>query len=265
MQSVLGRAHFSQEQSERWHRAHKPRPDQQAMSARIAELGRQVFADWRFAYAIVPLGILALAITLRQRSSQLLLLLLIGLTAFWLLETHLQGRFYVLAMPIAAIAIAMLPRPTLKAVAIGAAFILLYGTGASLVRVEEMKSEFSSRGIDLMTAAGFANIDQTGAILDFFRVDPKIGRPVVLVGDAQAFGYQIPMDRLYYRTVFDVDVKPQQNLVDAYTADVPPGTPVYLWINFGELERFGRTYQLPLKIEDHSVGTTGREYTIPAK
>ena len=37
------------------------------MSVRIAELGRQVFADWRFAYAIVPLGLVAIAVTLQPR------------------------------------------------------------------------------------------------------------------------------------------------------------------------------------------------------
>ena len=65
-------------------------------------------------------------------------------------------------------------------------------------------------------------------------------KPIVLIGDARAFLYPIPTSRLHYRTVFDVDVKPGQSILEAW-ADGFAADAVRI-IDDNELARFARTY-----------------------
>jgi len=41
---------------------------------------------------------------------------------------------------------------------------------------------------------------------------------LVLVGDARAFAYDRPMSRLRYRTVFDVNQREGQSIIDAWAS-----------------------------------------------
>jgi hypothetical protein len=59
-----------------------------------------------------------------------------------------------------------------------------------------------------------------------------------LVGDANAFVYEMPMSRLHYRTVFDLDVR-GRDPITAWQDGYPPGVRS---INYDELRRFARTY-----------------------
>ena len=62
-----------------------------------------------------------------------------------------------------------------------------------------------------------------------------------LVGDACAFWYQIPMSRLNYKTVFDVDTsEANQSILQAWLAGMPKNAVV--WTDHGESKRFARTY-----------------------
>ena len=65
-------------------------------------------------------------------------------------------------------------------------------------------------------------------------------RALVLVGDAQAFKYQRPMSQLRYRTVFDVDAKPGETVIDAWSVGAPRDA--ILLVDPSELRRFARTY-----------------------
>ena len=67
------------------------------------------------------------------------------------------------------------------------------------------------------------------------------GQSVDLVGDASAFWYQIPMSRLHYKTVFDVDTSdPSQSIEQAWLAGMPSDAVV--WKDPQELKRLERTY-----------------------
>jgi hypothetical protein len=254
MQSVLGRAHFSQEQSDRWYRAHKPRPEQQAMKARVEELKAQVFADWRFGPVVnllghsvglgmLSLGILAMLNCLKHREPRMLLLLMVILTGFWLLETHLQGRFYVLAIPLAAIATTFVPKQWWRLVVAPVAVLLvIVGVGMACSHLESTEIDLANRGIPLMAAVGFTDIDRSQQLHE-----PLPSMPIVLVGDAQAFTWKVPMSQLHYRTIFDVDMSDGRTASEAYAADLPLGTTALFWIDPGELARFERTYQLPAR------------------
>jgi hypothetical protein len=65
------------------------------------------------------------------------------------------------------------------------------------------------------------------------------GKVVGLAGDAKAFFYQMPSARLRYRTVFDVDARPGEDLVSAWLGGDKVDRVV---IDPGELERLTRTY-----------------------
>ncbi len=239
-QKLLGRGHFSQEQSDRFYKAHKPRPDQQAMSVRVAELWRQVFADWRFGYALLPIGVLAILLSLRRSESQFLLFMLLGLTAFWLLMTHLQGRFYVLAIPMVAIAVAQLVERRISwVVTLVAIPMIAIWTGGVRVR---LNSAIHLDGVELTQYIGFTDVDD----LDLWSNEPIVrSTNIVLVGDATAFSYHIPMTQLRYRTVFDVDTAPGRWAVDCWTHGLKADRKWWLFINWNELYRFSQTYGTP--------------------
>ena len=73
------------------------------------------------------------------------------------------------------------------------------------------------------------------------------GRIYELVGEGQAFLYDVPIKRLYYRTVFDFDAQPGETAEQAWRKGWPPDGPgVYVIRNDPELERFHQTYwQIP--------------------
>jgi hypothetical protein len=66
-------------------------------------------------------------------------------------------------------------------------------------------------------------------------------RPVALAGDAMPFLWPVPTSRLTYRTVFDLDVRPGETLIDAWTRGAPADAIVI--INPAELRRLRQTYR----------------------
>jgi hypothetical protein len=62
------------------------------------------------------------------------------------------------------------------------------------------------------------------------------GTPVALAGDARAFLYDIPMSRLRYRTVFDVDVKEGEDVIQAWVRGSAPNSVIV--VDPIELNRF---------------------------
>jgi hypothetical protein len=72
----------------------------------------------------------------------------------------------------------------------------------------------------------------------------KTGGKLALIGDAQAFYRPLPMNRLEYRTIFDVVVPPGKSIVDAWLArDLDElRTDHYILLNPGELNRLSSTY-----------------------
>ena len=89
-------------------------------------------------------------------------------------------------------------------------------------------------------------------------VDPAKLPPdvmLVLIGDARAFNYQIPLSRLRYRTVFDVK-SDASNLVDAWAGSDKQLPGEWRVIDPAELRRFRKTYfgLPPLPAEGERAG-----------
>src|SRR5205085_8464004 len=95
-------------------------------------------------------------------------------------------------------------------------------------------------GPDTIAAEGIARDSMTWLTEDFVKPLPP-DAPLLLVGDAQAFWYPLPMTRLRYRTVFDADTSGGRGVPEAW--GVPEARGARVLVDPAELERFEKTYQ----------------------
>jgi hypothetical protein len=181
----------------------------------------------------VPLaaGVVAAVLAFRDRRGRALALLLLLLLVFWLGFTHLQGRFFILAVPVLALLVALADwrrwGPAIAAV-LAVSVVTSFGT---------VHRQFHDK---LYGPPGWAGV------LGVQDLNPEPAQSVpadavhTLVGDAQAFYYQRPMVRLRYRTVFDVP--PGEDVVAAWRGGRPAGAGEWVLIDPAELRRFAGTY-----------------------
>jgi hypothetical protein len=233
-QSILGRGHFSAEQSERWTRAHSPPAAQRPMAARLTAAWEQIGRDWRYAWVLLPLGFVAAALNFRRPEAKVLLALLLAWLIFWLAFTHLQGRFYVAAVPVAAVAVALMR--SREQLYVATLLVLV-----QIVCCLNFTTAQFTQHVGPLRDGQLLAIDDLKLILpEDVQTVLERSDPVALVGDAKAFLYPIPMSRLRYRTVFDVDAKPGDAIVPAWLGQ-QSGSP-WIVIDPVELERFSKTY-----------------------
>lgn len=228
----LGAGHFTPDQVTRFERAHAPREDQRPPAARVREFARQVATAPEFGYALLPAALLGGLLALRSRLAVALFVLLAAHLGVWLFATHLQGRFFVPSLPVLAALLALTPG------------VLRYVSGASLLACGVVSLSLAYGRLDFLR-------DPEGRLLgdlagrDYRSLEPMLMPEAVvavprehtlaLVGDARAYLYTRPMSQLRYTSVFDAagsDVQTAWRLAPGDT----------LWIDPGELKRFGRTY-----------------------
>ncbi|HTL30410.1 MAG TPA: glycosyltransferase family 39 protein, partial [Tepidisphaeraceae bacterium] len=232
--SIFGRGHFSEDQVERWSRAHSPTEQQRSIGARVTAFVDQIVTDSSYAWLLLPMAIAAAVLAWRRAECRTLAIL-IGLHAlFWIAFTHLQGRFFVLLVPWGAILIALslanLPSIRISAVGLSVAMAVI-GLSVVITKVTAVQVRFN-----------FFGQSDLSALTPLADEKPGPGTQVVLIGDAQAFFYQMPMKQLHYRTVFDVNARPDESVIDAWRAGAPSGPNTIDVINPSELLRFSRTY-----------------------
>ena len=236
---VLGHGDFSPVQVERWQRAHAPQPAQRSLPARFHALGTELLWSWQYGYLLIPLALLSIAWNWRAPDVQFLGAMLFLLAVFWLGFTHLQSRFLILAVPIAAILISRLPWYVGIAIAAqaGIAFVPLHLKFAS--HIEPFAPAIGAESLEWMTPK---------IVQDQVPADATL----VLVGDAKAFLYQRPMSRLRYRTIFDADTGGGRGILDAWAGPAPRAG--WLVVDPNELKRF-ESYQplpaIPPEIAEH--------------
>ncbi|HMB94879.1 MAG TPA: glycosyltransferase family 39 protein, partial [Tepidisphaeraceae bacterium] len=119
--TILGRGHFSDSQVKRWDSAHRPREDQRNILGRIDAVGSQIFGDWRYGFVELPLAILAFALSRKRTETRFLFVIFLINAIFWIAFTHLQGRFFVLSIPIAGMLIGQVEDLRWQLLAIGGA------------------------------------------------------------------------------------------------------------------------------------------------
>jgi len=229
--NLLGHGHFSSVQVERWRRAYWPDPKYAGLHGHLKAVWEQILSDWRFGFAILPLGCLAMLLN-RTRQTAMLALVVLGITGIWL-GTHLQGRFYVLVVPLAAIAIGRLPKFAVRLVTVLLIMMTLASSGLFLFGDE-------TNVVARRESAVFIGYEHVESI-PRESWPATVDRPVDLVGSAMAFWYTPPRGKLYYKTVFDVDTSDShKDIYQDWLAGMPKDA--YVSIDKQELDRFHRTY-----------------------
>jgi hypothetical protein len=272
--ALFGHAHFTEAQVQRWKAAHSPRPDQQSPEARLVEFGAQVLRSWQFGYILLPLGLAGLLVGWRRTEARLLALLLTIHAAVWLGLTHLQGRFFVPALPLAALALAIAPWERIipgrgRLVSYGVMTIIGVAAMIGWWNVHERLSErlaglHDDRGLDARGAI-LANEQILGPLLPealwkFPSDDPEW--KLILVGDAQAFTYPVPSARIRYRTPFDVREGNEGNVFDAYGVQFRDSR-TWLRVDPDELLRFGQYYAPFPRVPSNAASRPGWQRGSP--
>ena len=172
----------------------------------------------------------------RRRESTYLAVLLLVMFITWIGFTHLQGRFFILAIPILAMLIGLV-QPDL---AVPWTSLVAIGSIIGLVVTHWQLAGFDRR----VSLHNIIAIDRLDGLTPVEPAQLPANAHVVLIGDARAFLYSLPSARLHYKTVFDVVVSPGQSVVDAWRAGTESlAPPVIEVIDPSELTRFSRTYQ----------------------
>jgi hypothetical protein len=266
--SVFGKAHLNDVQVERLKRAnHEPGPDRRGAVGHVRAVWDQLLGDWQFGYLLLPLSVVSIArLTVRRYTRRpsgaavpLPALMLSLLTIFWIGFTHLQSRFFLLGGPLAVIVIAQVDwgrwlRPV-GGLVILAAVIGWWGVNNRFVSIVWQSSpDMRSSMVDAVGRSSLVWLNPEA--LDAFPRSPEALRDdpnarITLIGDSRAFYYQVPMSRLHYRTIFDLDTTglgpaPDGPALAAAWSGRPPGSKPapgeWQVIDDAELERFSKTY-----------------------
>ncbi len=239
MTSVFGDGHarLTADQVVRWIRAnHEPAVALQSVAGHLHEAWHQIIADWRYGFALLPLSVFCLATHFRKTEMRFLAILLILMSAFWIGFTHLQSRFFVLAIPVCALALARVDRERSQRLIAG---VLVIAIGAGIVLMDE---HYLAKGklLDVITTNHLCGVEKLDGLADFDASNIPEDAAVQLVGDSKAFYYSRPMSTLRYRTVFDAGSPPQHWLQAWLTDGADPSAAVI--VSPGELRRLSRTY-----------------------
>ena len=252
--NTLGRANFTAEQVVRFTTAHSPTDSQKSLGSRLQIVSKDILGTparaavgtWsvngQFGWLLLPIGVIAIAMNYRNR--QAWLLLICGLFVFitWIGFTHLLPRFLVMLIPIAAIAAGQIRWGRLWPIA---TFVLLAAAiaGWSFVVPELLKQSNPPPFQGLPRPAFFGNEFLKYMTFPDMTEARDSHLQIALIGDAQAFLYQVPMSQMHYRSVFDVATD-QTDPIDAWIGPQVRGDPHWLLvINPMEIDRLHRTYK----------------------
>ena len=237
--SVLGRDHFSPGQVERFRVAHSPTPAERPLAARVGVLWRDVLAHWQFGYVLLPAAVAAAILRWRDRQTRVLVVTAMFVLVVWIGFTHLLPRFLVMVVPVAAVLVGRASAgrlwPVGLAVAVAAAVAGWAGVGPQLAAWSLPASRGGIYGLT----------DFSGIIADAPALADAVaaGKQIGIVGDAQAFFFQVPAARLHYHTVFDLPAD-QSDPIAAYADPAAERNPDWLLVvNPAEVARLHATYK----------------------
>jgi hypothetical protein len=219
--NMFGHGHFSDVQAERWRRAYVP------TEGRLRAFAGQIVLDDRYGFVLLPAAI----VTGILRKNRFALAMLAILAIVWLGFTHLQSRFFVLAIPISSLMLTNQKSRWWPAALIGLICFLLACQIATV----------GQRLIHYLADVGGEAVLGHENLAGLVGPDPTTLAPdtqIDLVGDAKAFLYPYP--HVNYRTVFDAGSS--GNVVEDWTghSDIPPHH--LLVIDPAELHRLHQTY-----------------------
>lgn len=254
--STLGHHHYTAEQVMRFEKAHQPREDQKTLAARVQAVTWQILLDWRMGLVLIPLAAGGFVLTARRypREAWLCIAVIGGSLAVWLTTTHLQGRFFTMALPPLALLAGMIPlagrwaeklTPFLAGLLALAAVghlsgFTLPGRATTLTGLDAYLAPAAETG-----RKGFFYFPDVAPLMsEEVKNALESGRTLLFVGKGQMFLQPGPMAQIRYRTVFDVDASGGRSLIDAWYGPAGTTAPADIVpvISVSELERLHATY-----------------------
>jgi hypothetical protein len=237
--NVLGPGHFTPKQVERFTVAHKAPPRQASVGGRFQALDAEIIRNAKFGYVLWGLMLASTVLAWRDPRARMLICAFACIVIVWLLATHLIGRFFVMAIPIALCAIAL---PSERALRIAGAaalpFVLIFATLGYMQPLLDRFLPLADQGLYGMV--DIKSIDPP--ILDSWRMTDQ---PLYKVGDAQAYQLQAAPGMVKYRSPFDVDDSVGDGLQAWLGKDVDRAK-VWILIDPPELQRLHDTYGTPV-------------------
>lgn len=238
--SIFGHGPFTPEQIDRYTTAHAPPVAERPVGQRIKAAWHRVAMDPQFAFGLVPLAVIGLALAIRSdRSNQLIAAMLAATTLVWLLATHDMPRFLAPAIPLAALSVAAWPARR------WATGVLALGVGATGMAGVIWTINAASADVENGRGGFFWLNDMTAIMSPDLKAVYDAGGKLALVGDAEAFFYPFPAGRLKYRGVFDVVIPSGASLTDGWLGEPVDQLRAEGWsvlIAPGELTRLSGTY-----------------------
>ncbi|MGN6506727.1 MAG: hypothetical protein ACTHM6_14305, partial [Tepidisphaeraceae bacterium] len=237
---LFGAAHFTPDQVDRYLTAHAPPMAERSVAMRLTNAWHRVALDPQFGYLLLPMTIAALLLGIARRRGAYLALVILATSLVWLLATHDMPRFLAPAIPLAILLIGNTARRfRWGAWAAGALLLVQAVVGLGWTwQVLDPSLELGRQGLFRMADLSVIETDETKAAR-------TSGDRVALIGDAQAFFYVMPSDKLIYRGVFDVVIPPGTNTVDGWldkSVDELRHEGYWVVINTSELNRLSQTY-----------------------
>ncbi len=234
---VFGKAHFADDQVDRYRVAHSPTPAQRPLGGRLVSACDQTEMSPQYGFIVLPLGVLAAIATARRRTALMVSLSALAMAVVWFGATHILPRFLTPVLPLLAVSFALAPMPSAAAVA-------LAGTQAAIGLAIVLRSmapllDGDSRALLYKKDLTFIGTDETDAA-------KHSSDRIALIGDANAFFYDVPSSRLIYRSVFDVYIPPGTSVVDGWlgkSVDELRRSGAWVIINTSELNRLCATYR----------------------
>lgn len=265
---VLGSGHWTNEQGERWARAHAPEgsvPDRLRLAAwadPATEPGSNPVARWRGVtnpqwLALFPSACAAGAVLLigahRRRIALGLLLALGGQLGAWLLLTHLQSRFLIpcllTAAPLIGIAAGAVRTPRFAGAGLGLLLCLGQAIGAWAIFAGErdgMPNALLLAGTGAFMGAGYTRELGEALPTAFINHELPEGAEVVLVGGATPLYFRHPVR---YATAWDQPTLLE--LEDRLAA--PDQGELFVLVDFAELTRLRASGYLDPRITPETL------------
>ncbi len=247
--NLLGRAHFTIEQVQRFRQAHSPTQNQQSLTSRLTILWTDVLAHWQYGFIILPAALLTVGLKFKDRRTWATAAVAAIIFIVWIGFTHLLPRFLIQLIPLAAILIGTIQWQKTWPAAIA---LVLFAAALGWSAVSD-RLTFTTRDPVRSQLIGREDLS--------FTIPPELAdmkdsdKQVALIGDAEAFLYQIPMSRLHYRTVFDIPTN-TTDPIEAWASVAAKNNPNWLLVvNPSEIKRLHETYRdvpsLPPQWADH--------------
>lgn len=236
--SVFGGKTWTPEKDRQWNAVH--RPHDFSLSALGQDMGRVALTSEWLSPLVVPLAVLAFAVRSRRRLAIGLAAYFMFVIAAWWLLTHRIDRFWIPALPLAALLAGLGTAWSQERLwRIALLVFLMVGSAANFLTAASVGGGYNPYFVSLARLRD--DPERVDAWHRYFNRHAKQGR-LLLVGDAQPFDLEMPV---LYNTCFDDSIFEQlvkgRSPQEVRAAFIEQGI-THVYVHWGEIARYRRTY-----------------------